>query len=99
MPQKILKTYIIMKKLNCDIRTFAIKLKWRSNDNLFICQDNGLIEAIKSDDKEHKGIEYIKEFDPGKGQFVKVSKESILNHFSWDTESYLYLQNHYYFKK
>lgn len=88
-----------MKKLNCDLTTFAIKLKWRSTDSLFICQDTGLIEAIKSDDKEHKGIEYIKIFDPAKCTFIKTSKELILQCFSFDTESYLYLKEHYYFKK
>ena len=85
--------------LNTNNRTFAVKLRWRSIDSLFICQSTGLIEALKTDDIEKKGIEYIKEFDPAKCSFNKVSKESILNHFSFDTESYLYLQKHYYFKK
>jgi hypothetical protein len=85
--------------LNCNNRTFVIKLAWRSIDSVFICQGTGLIDAIKRDDEERKGIEYIKEFDPGKCVFKKVSKETILNCFSWDTESILYLQKHYYFKK
>ena len=84
--------------LNTDNRTFAIKLKWRTSDSLFICQETGLIEAIKRDDQDRKGIEYIKEFDYVSCSFKKVSKESILRYFM-ETESYLYLQNHYYFKK
>lgn len=85
--------------LNTNNRTFAVKLRWRLIDSLFICQSTGLIESLKTDDQEKKGIEYIKEFDPAKCRFVKVSKDSILQLFSWDTESSLYLQNHYYFKK
>lgn len=85
--------------LNANYRIFAIKLKSIQVDNLFICKGSGLIEAIKTDDIDRKGIEYIKEFDPVKCTFRRVSKDSILNHFSWDTESYLYLQKHYYFNK
>jgi len=84
--------------LNTNNRTFAVKLRWRSIDSLFIVQGSGLIEALKTDDSEKKGIEYIKEFDPAKCAFKRISKSDLLANYSWETESYLYLQNHYYFK-
>lgn len=87
-----------MNILNTDLQTYAIKLRYRSNSSLFICQEDGLIEAIKKDDVEHKGIDYIKEFDPVKCSFVRISKEIILNRYSHNAENHNYLKNHYYFK-
>jgi hypothetical protein len=44
------------------------------------------------------GIEYIKVFNPVKARFERISRDKILQMFSWQTEDYEYLKNHYYFK-
>lgn len=83
--------------ISTDLRTFLIKFHGKGTQGKFICQDTGLVETIKNYDAH--GIEYIKEFDPAKNTFKRVQKDSVLNYFSWNTEAFLFLQNHSYFKK
>ena len=84
--------------LNLDKRTFLISFSHRLSEGKFIFQDGkDFLNLLKQYDS--KGIEYIKEFNYAKNNFIKVSKKDILNRFSWDTETALFLQNHYYFKK
>ena len=83
--------------INTDQRTFLIKFAWTISGGRFIFQEgDDLMNLIK--EKGSRGIEYIKEFDPVKGTFKRVSKQSVLDTFSFDTEPYLYLQNHWYFR-
>jgi len=82
--------------INTDYNTYLIKFKWMSTNNRFIVQGSGLMDAIKSYDKN--GIEYIKIFDPVKYKFKSISRDKILQLFSWETETLLYLKFHYFFK-
>lgn len=82
--------------LNTDFNTYLVKFKWQSTNNRFIVQGAGLMEALKTYDKN--GVEYIKEFDPIKCTFKRISRAKLLNLFSWETETFLYLKDHYYFK-
>ena len=75
--------------------TFLIKFKFQLSEQ-YIVQNTGLIEVLKQCDKN--GIEFIKVFDPSKCKFVRISKSEIVQNYSWETENYIYLQNHYYFK-
>jgi hypothetical protein len=82
--------------LNTDFNTYLVKFQWKSTNNRFIVQGSGLVDVLKQYDVN--GVEYIKEFDPVKGTFKRISRKKLLNAFSWETETYLYLQSHYYFK-
>lgn len=83
--------------LNTDTDIFLIKFKFSSTNGKFIFNDiNDLPELLKNNTK---GIEYIKRFNNDTNTFKKVSKETILNLSSWETETNLYLKNHYYFTK
>lgn len=83
--------------LNTDRRTFLISFQWKITEGKYIFQEGkDLVRILKQNDK---GIEFIKEFDPAKGVFKRVSKIDILNRFSWETETHEYLKNHSYFKK
>ena len=62
----------------------------------FIVQGRGLMDCIKEHDKN--GIDTIKQFDPSDAKFKRVSRESIIKSLDYDTEVYLYLKNHYFFK-
>ena len=84
--------------LNTDTRTFLISFLYQNTDGKFIFKTSfDLMNILKNKDKN--GIDYIKEFNPAKNNFVKVSKNDILKFCSWDTEVLEYLKNHYYFKK
>lgn len=84
------------KVVNTDLHTFLVKFQFQSTNNRFIVQGSGLMEVLKKYDLN--GVEYIKIFDPVKCTFKRVSKKFILSFFSWETEVYLYLKDHYYFK-
>ncbi|MCD8252729.1 MAG: hypothetical protein LUD40_12390 [Phocaeicola dorei] len=60
-----------------------------------ICSESGFKEALERFDK-HKGIKSVKYLSGEK--WVKISKEKVRQHFSWDTEANLFLAQHYYFK-
>lgn len=86
--------------LNQDRRTFLISLKYKSTDKKFIFQAGEELKYIlETYDNQKKGIEFIKVFDGSKNNFVKITNAEILNFFSWDTETSIYLEDHYYFKK
>ena len=82
--------------LNCDFNTYLVKFRWKSTNNVFIVQGSGLMDVLKQYDIN--GVEYIKEFDPSKAAFKRIAKEKLLQAFSWETETFIYLQSHYYFK-
>lgn len=63
--------------------------------NAVICSESGFKEALQCFDK-NKSIESIKYLSGEK--WLKMSKEKIRQHFSWDTETDLFLAQHYYFK-
>ena len=80
---------------NTDLRTFLISFQHRSTNKNFIFQSGTeLIEILK---KAETGVETIKEFDPSKASFKRVSKKDLLQCFNWETETIEYLTNHYYF--
>lgn len=81
--------------INTNIHTYLIKFKFQTPDNYFIIQESGIMDVLKKYDKN--GIEYIKQFEPSKAKFIQISKKELLNRFSWNTETHLYLQKHYYF--
>lgn len=76
--------------------TFLVKFRYQMAEQ-YIVQNSGLIEVLKNCDKN--GIEFIKVFNPAKNNFIRISREQILQNYNWETENYLYLQNHYFFKK
>ena len=84
--------------LNTDKRTFLISFQHRSTDSKFLFQEPKDLKYIL-ETYDNTGIESIKEFDPHKTTFKRVSKEQILKFASWETETILYLEKHYYFKK
>jgi hypothetical protein len=85
--------------LNLNSFTYLVKFQWKSTDNRFIVQGSDLCKVLKNNDGLHNpGVEYIKEFDCKDNKFKRVSKQTILNRYKWDTESYLYLTNHYFFR-
>ena len=82
--------------VNTDRPTFLVEFMYQSVGGRFICQGVGLVECLTRYDKN--GVKSIKMFDPSKGTFKRVAKKDILQFFTWETEAYLYLTNHYYFK-
>jgi hypothetical protein len=95
----ILKHYKVMKTkdtLNTDRRLFLVKFAWTITGGQLITTQDQLANAIKDNDPG-RGIEYIKEFNPVKGSFQKVSKKQILNYLSWDTEATEILSKHTFF--
>lgn len=90
---------MINRLINTDKRTFLIKFQYRSTNGQFIFQEPKELMELLKDFDQTSGIEYIKEFEPFKYKFSKVTKQSILNYCNWHTESFEYLKNHYYFKK
>ena len=86
-----------MNYLNTDNRLFLIEFLHMTTEHKFICgQDAGFMEILKKYDRA--GVKSIKVFNPVKNNFKRISKADILNFFSWDTEIYIYLKDHYYFK-
>jgi len=82
---------------NTDLRTFLISFQHRSTcKNLIFQSGEELLEILKNQDKT--GIETIKEFDPNKASFKRISKKDFLQNFSWETETSEYLKTHYFFK-
>lgn len=82
--------------INCNQRvTYLVKFLFSGNQH-YIVQNDGLIEVLKN---HEKGVEFIKKFDFDKQKFVRVSRGEVLLNYSDEPENYLYLSNHYYFKK
>lgn len=75
---------------------YLVEFRYQGTESKFIVSANQIAECLRTYDKH--GIENIKRFDPSKNTFKRVSRVEILNLISFDTESILYLQNHYFFK-
>jgi len=83
--------------INCNQRdTYLITFQFQGCNNKYIVQSSGLMNVLKNEDKN--GIESIKIFDSVSGSFKRVSREKILNVYKYDTEDYLYLKDHYFFR-
>ena len=82
--------------INTDLHTYLIKFNFQTTNGQFIAQSSGLMDVLKEYDKN--GVRYIKIFDPVKCTFKSISRVKILQLVSWETETYLYLKDHYYFK-
>lgn len=82
-------------ELSADKRIFLVKFSFTSVNDKFLTTDLG--RTIKEHDPG-RGIDYIKEFDPVKNTFKRISKADILRFHSWNTESLDILKSHYYFK-
>lgn len=89
-----------MDIIQANTPTYLISLAWRMTNGKYIFKDGAeLVHILNEYDKENKGILFIKEFDSQKNKFKAISKGLLLSRFSWQTEAFLYLQEHYYFKK
>lgn len=83
--------------LNAANCIFCISFRYNNtSEKKFLCTPENLMGIIKQYDN-NRGIEYIKVFEPSKMTFQRIAKERILKIVDWHTESYIYLQNHYYF--
>ena len=83
--------------LNLDKRTFLIKFNYQSTNGKFLFQEpSQLLEILKTQDKN--GIDKILELDHKDFKFKKVSKKTILDFSSWETETAEFLKTHYFFK-
>ncbi len=86
-----------MAALNASNTTYLIKFHGAGSMSRFIVQDGeDMMNVLKKND--FTGIESIKVFDPVKGRFKRYKRANILKHYNWNTEVYLYLKDHYYFK-
>lgn len=74
---------------------WLFKITFQDATNPVICNESGFKEALQRFDK-NKGIKSIKYLSGEK--WFKMSKEKVRQHFSWDTETSLFLTQHYYFK-
>lgn len=72
---------------------FEVKFNFQRNNN-FICTRDSLIEVLKTYDQN--GIKSIKLNDGN--SFKRISKRDMLALFNHDSESILYLKDHYYFR-
>lgn len=84
--------------INTDRRTFFITFLFQNTNGRYIFQEAHELQYIL-ENYDKNGIDKIREFDPIKGKFSKVSKADILKFCSWETETAIYLEKHYYFKK
>ena len=83
--------------LNTDKIILLITFMWKGTDKKFMCYtEKEFMHILKTYDQN--GIENIKQFNPIKNTFIRISKKQILAFFSWDTETSEYLKKHYYFK-
>lgn len=83
--------------LNADQRIFLIKYAYTSNKAQIIVSQHEMPFALKQNDPG-RGVEYIKEFNPSKAGFSKISTAEILNLYTWETEAHEILTAHPYFK-
>lgn len=74
---------------------WLFRITFHNVTNAVICNESGFKKALQRFDK-NKSIESIKYLSGEK--WLKMSKEKIRQHFSWDTETDLFLAQHYYFK-
>lgn len=63
-------------------RVYLIKLA--ADSNKYFVKAEGIPELLK---KSKYSIEYIKEFDPPKERFKRVSKAELKNFLAWHTET------------
>ena len=82
--------------LNTDKRLFLITFLFKSTESKFIVGQNVDFKTVLQK-YDMRGIKSIKEFDPIKNTFKRISKKTILEYFSWNTEVIQYLKKHYYF--
>ena len=75
---------------------YLVEFHFQGTASKFIVSANQIAECLKTCGKN--GVKSIKRFDPSKNTFKRVSRADILNFVSFDTESVLYLENHYFFK-
>jgi len=79
-------------------RIFLVILSFAGTDSKHLFQTGDeLVKIIK--EYGGKGIDKIKQFDSTKDTFKKISKKDLLAFFDWQTEAYIFLQNHPFFKK
>jgi hypothetical protein len=81
--------------LNTDVRLYLVKYQHTLTRGKFITHN--VADVLKNYPTD-KGIEYIKTFDSGKEKFVRISRADILRFHSWDTDAFIMLQNHSFFK-
>lgn len=75
---------------------YLVEFRYQGTESKFIVSLNQIADCLKAHDKN--GLISIKRFNSEKCVFQRVSRKDILMFLSHDTESILYLENHYYFK-
>lgn len=74
---------------------WLFRISFHHREESVICNEAGFKEAIERFDTP-KGIKSVKYLSGEK--WIRMSKSEIRRHFSWDTETDLFLAQHYYFK-
>lgn len=72
---------------------WLFKITFQHSPTPVICNESGFKKTLERFDKGIKSIKYL-----SGEKWLKMSKEKIRQHFSWDTETDLFLAQHYYFK-
>ena len=89
------------KELTGNRHIFLVKFLWRGYHNVVITNSVGktLLNIKNDSDPATDEIDFIKVFNNASCKFERISKKDILLIESFNTESFEYLKNHYYFSK
>ena len=82
--------------LHTEKAIFLIKPRAGTIANSYIVQEPE--QVLKALSKIKHGIDFVKQYNVAKMAFQRVSKQQVLNTFSFDTECFLKLQEQAYFK-
>jgi hypothetical protein len=77
--------------INTDLNTFLIQIKFKSNNNVFICSADQIGSILRTHNNSGKNI-VIKQFCNHKLSFKKISKADLKTFVAWDTETRLELE-------
>jgi hypothetical protein len=77
--------------INADFNTFLIQIKFKSNNNLFMCSADQIGSILKKHNNSGKNI-VIKQFCSHKLSFKRISKSDLKTFVSWNTETTLELE-------
>lgn len=72
---------------------WLFKITFQHSPTPVICNESGFKETLERFDKGIKSIKYL-----SGERWLKMSREKVRQHFSWDTVTNLFLAQHYYFK-
>lgn len=74
---------------------WLFRITFKDSMNSVVCSESAFKEALErfGRNKSIKSVKYL-----SGEKWMKMSKEKVRQHFSWDTETDLFLAQHYYFK-